>query len=469
MPDQSEHDPIDELARFGAELGRAGGDMPLSAVDARRRGDQIRRRRTTLVAGGAALAVAAVITPILALTGNGGDRDLTTKDPAAALSEHDLLTDDDTVYSDGADWFAIDPEEGTAAFRFCEPRSLSDFGAASTRRRDFELRNAEVSVEVSGDAFRESIGQFPDVASAREAYDEVVAFVQECGARVGRTFDPRPVDPGVGDSEAVVVDGHYPGVPEDLDPYGDAAYISEVGVARVGARIAVLDSVIVGQDYNYVDGTPVERMIPVAADRLQPGPDEPFDPTTVPGTRIADDFPLAAGWPETGSDSPEPLTGPLRGLDPLVMTACDRSTPDPRRSDRLSAQWVDVEDVRNRQLTTYPTEDDAAAAAAGFVQAFRACPQGLVGDDGTTQRWDVRDVDAGDEAYAVLGWQQADGGATPFGDTTLVVRVGRSVLIESRGGHAGNPQGREQEVVAAISTDATQVVDAMCAFTDGGC
>jgi hypothetical protein len=447
--------------------------MPLSAAEVRRRGDQIRHRRTALVMGGAALAVAAVLTPILALTGDGGDRHLVTEDPAAPLGEHDLLTDDDTVHSDGADWFEIAPEDGTAAFRFCERKNLTDFGATSTRWRDFELRNTlDPAIDVEGDAFRESIGQFPDIASASAAYDAIARFIEDCAdpapGSVPRGFEPRPVDVGLKDSEAQVTDLQA-GPAEEIDPSGQEAYLGEIGIVRVGNRIAVLDAVIVGQDYDFVDGTPVERMLPTAADRLRPGSDEPVDPTTVPGTRIADDFPLAAGWPATGSDGQEPLTGPLRGLDPIVLPACGVVPPSPPRSDRLSAQWVDVEDVRNRQLTTYPTEDDAADAVAAFLRVYRDCPEDPVEEDGTTQRWEVRDVAAGDEAHAVLGWQQTAGASTPFGDTTLVVRVGRSVLLETRGGHAGNPQGREQEVVDAITADAARVVEAMCAFADAGC
>lgn len=475
MPD---HDPIEELTRFGAELGRAGGDMPLSAADVRHRGDRIRRRRTALVAGGAALAVAAVAAPVLLFTGdNGPHPDLVTKDPARSgpLSQHDLLTDDDTVYSDGADWFATGTVDGDgqAGFHLCARESLTGLGATAVLQRDFELRNTqEPSVEVTGDHFGEAVAQFPDAASAAAAYDTIADWVQDCSEPAAgndtpeyEAFEPRPVVTGLDDSEAQLIGAHYGPVPED----SDAAYIAETGLVRVGARIAVLSSVVVGQDYTFLDGTPVERMIPVAADRLQPGANEPTDPAAAPGTRIADGFPLTTGWPATGSETDDPITGPLRGLDPISLVACDTSAQEPRRSDRLSAEWVDVEDVRYRQLTTYPTEDDAAEAAAAIASVFKACPEGPADQDGTVSRWEVRDLDAGDEAFAVLGWQQASGGPTPFGDTTLVVRVGKAVLVETRGGHAGNPQGREQEVVDTISTDAAPVVDAMCAFTDAGC
>jgi hypothetical protein len=42
----------------------------------------------------------------------------------------------------------------------------------------------------------------------------------------------------------------------------------ETGVVRKGDRVVVLTSVVVGQDYDFLDGTPVERMLPKAAARL---------------------------------------------------------------------------------------------------------------------------------------------------------------------------------------------------------
>ncbi|WP_408896575.1 hypothetical protein ACJ5H2_16785 [Nocardioides sp. R1-1] len=483
MPEHADHDPVEDLARFGADLARAGGDMPLSAADVRRRGDHLRRRRTALVAGGAVLAAVAVTAPILALTGDDPertDRDLVTRDPRGALGPQDLLGDDDTVHSESSDWFTTDTSEGDgqAAFHLCARESLGSLGATAVFQRRFELRNtAEPSVEVSGDHLAESIAQFPDAATAAAAYDTIAGWVRDCTEQVAQTespeyraFEPRTVDVEVGgDSAAQIIDAQYGPAPRELDPYGDAAYLAETGIVRVGDRLAVLDSAIVGQDYTFTDGTPVERMLPVAADLLRPGGGEPFDPTAVPGSRIADDFPLAAGWPEAGGETEDPLTGPLRGLDPIPVVACGETAQDPRRSDRLSAEWVDVEDVRYRQLTTYPSADAAADAVTRVADLYRACPREQDTGDGTTRRWEVREVTAGAEGYAVLGWAESEGGATPFGETLLVVRVGSAVLVESRGGHAGNPQGREEETIAELVEQAGEVVEAMCPFSGSGC
>jgi len=485
-----EHDPIEELSRFGAELGRAGGDMPLSAADVRRRGDRIRRRRTALVAGGAAFAVAVVTAPVLLLTGHQ-DRDLTTKDPhQAPLSERDLLTDDDTVYNDGADWFAVEPASGTAAFRFCERRDLTSFGASDTLWRDFELRNLDdPEVEVTGDGFRESAGQFPDVASARAAYDDVVAFVQDCaeGVAVGGPFEPRTVDTGRADSEAVVIDAHFGDVPADIDPYGDSAYISEVGIVRVGDRLAVLDSAIVGQDYDFTDGTPVERMVPRAAELLEPGDPsdaeahtttDPEDDTTdqpygAPPSVIPDDFPLASSWPDPEPAGDMKLEGPTRTLGrQYLVSACGRDAPDePTPTDRLYARFTQPEDYRLRQLSTYASEEDAAAAAAALVTTYRDCPTEPADQDGFVAHHSVATGELGDESWVLGTWLTLDGAPAVGIDVTTVIRVGTALLVVvgSNEGGATDPQGDIATTASGMADDAAGVVESLCAYTATGC
>ncbi|NHA01673.1 hypothetical protein G5V59_23295 [Nocardioides sp. W3-2-3] len=100
----------------------------------------------------------------------------------------------------------------------------------------------------------------------------------------------------------------------EIDPTGDAAYINETGLLLQDDRIAVLAVTIVGQDYDFAPdagGTPVERMLPTAAERLLPGagPDDDTTPTTpeatatatdAPDPAIPDDFPLTARLAEGG-------------------------------------------------------------------------------------------------------------------------------------------------------------------------
>ncbi|MFC7503026.1 hypothetical protein, partial [Nocardioides sp. GCM10030258] len=144
----SEHDPINDLSRFGDDFSTGtGGDMPLSAAAVRRRGDQIRRRRTALVAGASALAVAAVAVPILAIAGGNPKADdnndiADDKANAQSLSAENLLRDADTEYfpNDKTPWRTSETFEGDgqAVYHPCQQQALSELGATNSFTRAFE-------------------------------------------------------------------------------------------------------------------------------------------------------------------------------------------------------------------------------------------------------------------------------------------------------------------------------------------
>lgn len=508
MPEQ--HDPIDELARFGAGFGSAtpGGDMPLSAADVRRRGDQIRRRRTALVAGGAALAVAAVAVPVFAVIGNDNPR--SDKDNIAhevpPLRLADLLRDADTEYDpEGyslfrtSDTFAGD---GQAVSLPCQRETTSALGATDSLTRTFDLyANPEklapgdtLPEDTTKDDLTEVIAQFDSPDAARTAYDQLAEWILDCripGAdKVNVVPQGRSVEVPGGD--AVIYDLNWGPVPEEIDPFGDFAYISETGLVLQDDRIAVVSVKIVGQDYTWLSengGTPLERMLPKAAERLRPdtAPEQPTEPTATetsesgepdagtgdPGVdtgaaAIPGDFPLLDGWPEEAGDG-DGRIGPARDLEPIGVDVCGQALPDPGHVDRLVARFDNVEDYRTRQLTTYASAEEAVAAAAAIRELFESCPKGPVRADGHTPNWAVRDTTIGGTSFAVLGWDTLDGSPTTFGDTLLVVRLGSSVLVVAHSGHSGNPQGRETEAVDQIVQESASVVDRMCTWTAAGC
>lgn len=510
MPEQ--HDPIDELARFGAGFGSAtpGGDMPLSAADVRRRGDQIRRRRTALVAGGAALAVAAVAVPVFAVIGNDSPR--SDKDNLAhdvpPLSRADLLRDGDTEYDrEGYSLFRTTDTfegDGQAVHLPCQREKASALGATSSFTRTFDLYANPDKLEpgdtlpddVTRDDLTELVAQFDSPDAARTAYDQFAEWIVDCempGAdKVNVAPQGRSVDVPGGD--AVIYDLNWGPVPEDLDPYGDFAYISETGLVLQGDRIAVVSVRIVGQDYNWLPedgGSPLERMLSKAAERLLPdtAPDEPDDPTeptdpsetvTADGgepdagtdggaAAIPDEFPLLDGWPEEAGDGAGRI-GPARGLEPLPLEACGAAATDVAHEDRLLARYENAEDYRARQLTTYATADEAVAAVAAIRQVYAACPTGEVRDDGYTPHWAVVDTQIGGDSFAVLGWDTLDDQPAPFGETLLVVRLGSSVLVVAHAGHGGAPSGgQDQAAVDRIVAETAPVVDRMCTWTAAGC
>lgn len=283
----SEHDPINELSRFGADLGtRAGGDMPLSAEQVRHRGNQIRRRRTAWVAAGAALAVAAVAVPIFAVAGGDADRDsgLVAEDPTSSatvparpsLGLEDLLPASDTEYTVGepTPWVEIDTYEGDgqATFHVCQREKVSALGAIDSFTRFYDWGGTE---PVAGTGLSETVAQFPDEATASAAYEEISNWLEDCSAQVpdaerSSVFGPRNLDAAGGD-RSQVYDISWGPAPADIDPNPDSGYLNETGVVQVGDRIAVLSLTIVGMDYNWLDedgGTPVFRMLATAAARL---------------------------------------------------------------------------------------------------------------------------------------------------------------------------------------------------------
>ena len=151
-------------------------------------------------------------------------------------------------------------------------RSASSTAPATTHEGATAVRSQSVrAVEVVGDFLTQLVGDYADEAAATAAGEAIVTALAECSDRPAaiteyRVLDTREV--AVPGATASVTDAHYGPVPIAVDPAGDAAYIMETGVLVRGDRVVVLTSVIVGQDYNFLDGTPVERMLPKAAARL---------------------------------------------------------------------------------------------------------------------------------------------------------------------------------------------------------
>lgn len=210
-------------------------------------------------------------------TSPAGTTSATPSTPATGLTTDHLLTDDDTVYSDGADWYRTSAFEGDGqdAFNPCAQQGLQDTGATRVVRADFELRNsAGDAPDTAGDHLVQVVGEYDDEAAATKAWTSVNGWLEECSTLPEdlteyRLLQTRKV--AVDGADAVITDSHFGPVPKEADPTGDAAYIMETGVLRQGNRLVVLTSVIVGQDYNFLDedgGTPVNRMLPEAAGRL---------------------------------------------------------------------------------------------------------------------------------------------------------------------------------------------------------
>ncbi len=494
----SDHDPIDDLTRFGAEMRQVGGDMPLSAADVRRRGDRIRRRRQVLVAGAAAVAVAAVTVPILALTGHSSDpdKDLVTKDPASSksLGEQNLLRGEDTQYEPGSSGafheYATSDGDAGGFDHVCERGTARSLGATASYIRSFASHPPEEASDLvapAKDGMGEMIAEFPDHATAKAAYDTWNEWIRTCATRLSdyeqAWVDPKPDKLPTG--EGVIYDLNWGPAPKEYDPSRESSFINETGLVVQGNRIAVVGLTIVGTDYNFLPedgGTPMTRMLPVAAERLLPAvPTSTASPT--PGdtvtsgapdavTTIPDGFPLNSGWPDPEPAGGMTAEGPSRDLPAFTFTVCGHDVPDrPAPIDRMVATWSAPEDGRSRQLSTYATEEDADAAATPLVTAFRDCPDEQPGPDGFAHHHSVRTGDLGDESWVLGTWSTFDGAPAPGIDVTYVVRIGRALLVISGGneGGASDPEGDIATTASGMADDAAAVIADMCVFTDKGC
>lgn len=493
MPEQ--HDPIEELSRFGAgfSTGPGGGEMPLSAADVRRRGDRIRRRRTALVTGAAALAVAAVTVPVLALSHGDAKRDDHLVANDRALSVRDLLTDDETelqVGRTGAFRTSATTEgDGQATVQVCQQQSLESLGASTsfTRRYRFvpEVLAGETPPEVTGDGLVETIAQFAGPDAARSAYDAFGEWLRGCTKPVTDATDARVIP-----ARAAAVPDGTKGHIYDIqwkDGSGEPT-IGEVGLLLQDERIAIVTVAVYGAtDYNYLPedgGSPLDRMLPKAAERLLPGaattpattpapaPSATVtDPADAPaGTVLPDDLPLADGWPEVDGDGS--LEGPARDQEPFSFAPCGTDVPDaPEPADRITARWQEPEDFRGRQLSSYTSVAEARSAADAIVNAYRDCPDGPRDDAGFVSHHTVADGDLGDESWVLGRATTFDGSPAPGLDVTYVVRVGNALLLleQANEGGAADPAGDIATNAAQMAEEAGPVVTSLCRFVGSAC
>lgn len=233
------------------------------------------RRTTQLLLAATALTASSLLAACGEGTSSAAATGADSPAPGPTVSVDDLLTDDDTVYSDGADWFTTSTTkgDGRAVFNTCAASGLADTGALAVQTREFELRNTiDTDIEVNGDRLTQVVAQYDDEAAATKAWSTVNGWLEECASRPDaltdyRALQTRKVDVGVDGADAVITDSHYGPLPADLAD-GEGAFIMETGVLRVGDRLTVITSVIVGQDYNFLEeegGTPVNQMLPRAA------------------------------------------------------------------------------------------------------------------------------------------------------------------------------------------------------------
>lgn len=401
----------------------------------------------------------------------------TSATPGAGLTTAHLLTDDDTVYSDGADWFRTHAAEGDGqdAFNPCAQESLQGTGAASVVRADFELRNsAGDAPDTAGDHLVEVVGEYDDEAAATKAWATVNGWLEECGTLPDdlseyRALQTRKV--AVDGADAVITDSHFGPVPKEADPTGDAAYIMETGVLRKGNRLVVLTSVIIGQDYNFLEedgGTPVNRMLPRAAARLDADGSTSSgsaSASTEPGAAdvpapLLPDFDLVHGMLGNEDGTPVVATADGRGVGPLEFCG---STLDlaAEAEGRLAANASGPEYGEGREVLVLADEAAADAAVESLLEAVRGCAEQEVG--GTTWKHALASYDAAIPTDVVTRSYENDGVPALGLDTVVVSHSGRVVLLAVRSseGSVGDTAAATRDLVADLETTVGWIVDSL--------
>ena len=143
------------------------------------------------------------------------------------------------------------------------------------------------------------------------------------------------------------------------------------------------------------------------------------------------------------------------------------SLDEPPHVDQLRASWTNVEDYRDRQLTTFEDAAQAVTYVQGLTDFYRSCPEEDGGQAGSTIVHEVSRTAVGGESWAVVTYYEFDG-APAVGLTVVhVIRLGRAVLIDTTSNEGSGP-GRSAQIREQTNA-AVDVVSAMCLFTEAGC
>ena len=200
----------------------------------------------------------------------------------AALSASNLLTSADAIYPNGAlDWVesSTASRETTPAANACWQGSMTARGARATVQRDFVLVTMEGGDSDADARMNETVAEFATEAEAQKAYEDVLTWFDGCSPKGSTSYRSNPFESVSlpGQAEGVTGLAIYgpitaaPGTAYDPADQDGAGWFLEMGVVHDGDRVAIVSHLIGGLDYNWPaedGGTPVQRMLPVAADRL---------------------------------------------------------------------------------------------------------------------------------------------------------------------------------------------------------
>lgn len=467
-------DPLDQLARFD------GGDPqpPLPAAEVRRLGDRRRRRQTLLAGVGAAVAVAVIATPI-ALLGPGDDPDSSPEPapapPTPSRTTHELagqvlttLPDDFdlTVGMPGND--SGEPVEAGRKAPGLEPAGFCGFDVWA----DDETLD-RLAVSASGPEYGEvrELRLYPDLASASDAVQRFGDMADLC---------PTEVVGGTTWTTEVAASPFGPAAIDATRTYGDGAGGTLWQLVRIGnAVLATEASAEYGADLTAPLAEHTQAITPVVdqlcgllgeactdpriEDYGRPARSSP-DPAD---QALADDVPLAAGWPADGGDYS--LEGPGTDVAAPTYEACDVRLHTPGVTALQRAALSGPEDYRGRELLVFSDADGAIAYVDSVRSLFQTCPEEPT-DGGTTRSTEVRDLTLGGQSLAVVRSFVGPDDTPAIGlEALLVVRLGRSVVVDTVSNEGTGTDPRIRDQVEEQSSALDDVVGSLCTFTEAGC
>ena len=154
--------------------------------------------------------------------------------------------------------------EPKAPFGTCQRFAMTSIGATAVAVRTFTPPAGAEATDQGG----ELVAEFPDSTTARRAFAVLTSWRKKCADQLTR-YDRS----AVGALEGVGVPGGTGGwylltyAPVPGDP--DAGFFDAQGMALVGSRIAMVELILAGQDYNYEPGQePMVTAVKRAAAKL---------------------------------------------------------------------------------------------------------------------------------------------------------------------------------------------------------
>jgi hypothetical protein len=450
-------DPIEELENFTVP----GPPMdPLPAAEVRRRGNRIRRRNTALAGAAAVAVLAAIVTPVALLAGDGQDdsvqpapaTDWLQRVPEGFALSHELFGDPPVTAKSGADDIVLC---GATVWSPADPVATVDLAGAR-----FEENEAFLG---------RTLALYADDDAAEQALGSLRSGVEDCPRDEnggGLPLVQEQVDPGLGeDSFAFIQRSRDGDLLAELTLWevvrsGNALYLdTSYGAAGDDQAVATAVSNMTHRSEVVRAQLCVFSADPCATPGVAsdaPSPGEGAVPAIPAG------LPLAAGLPPGGLDGGVPSPEP---------SSCGATLAKPDVVETARAQWRSISEIRDRQLMTFAREADAQAYVESVAELY--CTVEDLGRGGRRVTETFGGAPVGDFSAIAVSHHTVDGRVDRGLVLTHVVRVGRAVLLAQRVDEgfvwagAVDPQSRQ---LADASTDELRpVVDAMCTFTEAGC